>query len=150
MLKALRPDFADALDYWARRGYYRIRHAQEHGNTGSVPEALILQGGISVLPVWRGRATHFSKGPEWKEKLASGSLRLESFMGCGQPGYTFAYALDWRTRLTFMQLRSARLVGFLGAEYGEGEVLLPPGARFEVVERDEAMTEVLLREVQRT
>ncbi len=147
MLSVLAPDLAMALDQWTAGGYEEIRNAQEEGRVKAGSPADQLIKNFSKLPLWGGRATHVSKSPELFDRIRNeGKITLSSFMGCCAPPHTFAYVSKPSATLRFTKLSSARLVGALTHENLEREVLLPPGASFDLVDWDMGNRNLTLHE----
>lgn len=148
ILQAIAPDLAHALTQWTGKYCGDIRREQESGSVVPGSAADILQRNFADLPLWEDQATHVSKSSAHFDQHQLGDeLRLRSFMGCCAPGFTFAYVAQPRSTLKFAELKSARLIGALTTENFEREVVLPPGAKFQVIARDIVSRTITLREI---
>jgi hypothetical protein len=144
ILTSIDPELGDAVRAWTSGRFAAMRAAQEKEQGDYFDAVRRLESGLRHFPLWKKEVRHTSAhGPRWQEILSTGRLELTSFLSCSRLGYKTDYAFN--ITLVFRKLRSARLLGSLSAHHGEGEVLLPRGARFEVVERREA--QVTLEEV---
>ena len=134
ILSKIDASFGDAIRCWTSGNFAEMRKAQEEGQGEFLDRVRCLESRLRYLPLWIEDIQHTSSDESsWRMLLSNGKLELKSFLSCSRLGYKTSYGV--KITLVFRKARGARLIGSLSAELGEGEVLLPRGAQFEVVER---------------
>jgi hypothetical protein len=146
MLRMIQPGLALALEHWTAGGFEAIRREQEADLINAGTHAHNMETYFSLLPLWHDTVRHYSKDPLWFRRLESGTIKLNSFMGCSASGSEFAYALPPTVVLEISELKTARLVGALTLDHLEGEVLLPKGAVLKVIKLDKRSKTIYLKE----
>jgi hypothetical protein len=135
ILRYLRPQVHDFLSKWTAGRSGEIRAVQEFGG-GSEEMMGLIEGFLKnfwLFPQTNKSFIHYSKDNTWHLRLKKGHVfQPRSFMSCAIMGSDFVYAAT--PRLSFAPSKQSRYLGALTKECSEREVIIPPGAKFEVLD----------------